>query len=62
VEKFKTQLVSTIERGDTENACVLHTKVTVDAPVFGLQSESPVRCAAAARLRLTRARACHAQR
>ncbi len=38
LEKFRTRLTTTIEAGEGENACVLRTKVTVDAPVFGLQS------------------------
>lgn len=40
LEKFKTRLTNTLERGAAENQCVLRTKVTVDAPLFGLQSKS----------------------
>lgn len=40
LEKFKTQLTNTIERGASDDACVLRTRVTVEASVFGLQSAS----------------------
>jgi hypothetical protein len=41
LEKFKTRLTNTLERGEHENECVLRTRVSVDAPVFGLQSVHP---------------------